>query len=484
MSRIVASVSLKAAVGLLLMICTTAEVLYYSHINPAPSPDEVKCSISTVNFVISNRRPVLFLYSNSYMAPLLEMAAVPICALTKSAPLPMIRATGALFLGLSALLLFETLTLEFGLLLSSAVTIAYTLGTPWLLFWKLEAPGYPAGLLCCFGFLFIFLKFRPAAFALGVLAGLLHYVFPISIGFIIAAFVSTLAPRDIFSSLAGTLRTALRSNRVGGTFCIGVLTAATLLGAGAAYGILTGRLRGRAAAVVLSTSVSLALATCSDLIFLLHRIRPLDLQLGRRIAAPPAMFLLGYSLVEIPVQIVFRLIEIPYFSSRGVQLWSGNDYSRKQWPAWPAQLFAYVDRILRQALVPIGSRGWIPLYERTRRPELAIILGLLSLVAILVAARRLYRSHLACSRRFDGEAVDPNVPFRSGLTHPSGALFAAFAIMSVFLIPSWRLFGDPSVRYLTPYFPAIYLAIAVLLRDFAKLGWRFRRISRTPPRLV
>ncbi len=458
-------ISLKTALGLLLAVSTTGEALYYSSLKPEPTADELKCSVSTVNFIVVNRRPLLFQYSSSYMAPLLETLAVPLSELTHSTPLAAIRLTGAVFLGLSTLLLFEMLALEFSLGLSAAVGIAYGLATPWLYSSKLQAPGYPAGLLCCFAFLFVLAKFQPGSFRLGVLAGVLYYIFPVSVGFVFAAFLSRFEPDKVFRSVS-RLKAVLSSRRLGGLLCLSALAATVLLDALIAYRDLTGRVSGQMAGLALTASVAIGLASCSALLFMAHRIRPLDLRSGRRMVVPPLSFILGFALIEIPVRAVFRFIEMPYFSSRGVRLWSGNDYALKQWRAWPEQLSAFVDRIIPQGILPINPRAWTPLYEHATQLGATAALGIVSILAVAAGVWRLVWLNIARP----GREVDADrVPVHSYLGRPGGMLLASLIVMSIVLIPSWRLFGDPSVRYLVPYFPALYLAIAVVVRD--SVGW-------------
>jgi hypothetical protein len=447
---------MKAFAAALLAICTTAEVLCYSYLHPQPSFDENKCSITTVNFLVTHHRPILFNYSSAYMAPVLESVVAPYCALTKTPALPAIRFAGAVFLGLSTWMLFLVLTLEFSMGVSAAVTIAYGLATPWLLFAKSQLPGYPAGLFACFAFLYIALRFRPRPLRLGLLSGALYYIFPGSIAFIAALFIIRFLRLAAFNNIREDLVAKLRNRPIPRVISLFALSLVLLLDCATAYRVLVGQTGGNLGHALIGVAAISSVLAFFLLASFVYSLSPKHLQAPRSAVLRPMAFVLGFLAVELPVILIFRFIEMPYFASRGVSLWAGNSYAWKAWLDWPAQVSAYFGRVLPQALAPVGERDWTIVYSGFEWPHLRIALSVIAVGAVLWVVLRSKQS-------------------RSLRTKGPGVIFlSAFACMSAIMLPSWRLFGDPSVRYLTPYFPALYLGIALFVQD------SIRRIIRRP----
>ncbi len=453
---------MKAFAAALLAICTTAEVLGYSYLHPQPSFDENKCSITTVNFLVTNHRPVLFNYSSAYMAPVLETVVAPYCALTKTPALPAIRFAGAVFLGLSTLMLFLVLTLEFSMGVSAAVAIAYGIATPWLLFAKSQLPGYPVGLFACFAFLYIALRFRPRPLRLGLLSGALYYIFPGSFAFIAAVFIIRFLPLAALKPALENRVARLRSRPILSVISVCALGVAVLLDCATAYCVLVGRAGSNIGHALLAASAISSMLACYVLAKFVYGLSLSHLRAPGSAVLRPLAFVLGFLAVELPVSLIFRFIETPYFTSRGVSLWAGNNYAWKPWQDWPAQVSAYFGKILPQALAPIGERDWTVVYSGFEWPHLRIVLSVIAVGALVWAVLQSKQSRI---QRAEG---------------PGLLFLAAFACMSAIMIPSWRLFGDPSVRYLTPYFPALYLGIALLVQNAIRSVVRRPEVHKEP----
>jgi hypothetical protein len=428
--------------GILLWFLATSEALIYFHYQAQPSSDELSCSVRTVQSVVEQHRLPVFLFGNGYMAPALELTAACVHAATHLSILHAIRIVAAVAFGLSAWALFMALRLDYECVLSFLISLFSIVGTPWLLVFVLKTPGYPVGVLSSYLYVYLVNRYQPGAVVLGLLSGFLYYLFPISVAFIVAAVIFRLPIRPMLIGVLERLRHCPhhRAEALLGWGLAGIFLLSSAIS-------LYERLTGYSSAWRLWSAVGLSLLSGTLLLLILNRLRPFShVALFAQMTCALA---LGIAAIQLPIGLTHRYVDLPFYKAHGIRVWTaGNSYQWKNWHNWPMQLDAYLEHIVPQSVVPLPQSQWFEVYSRNPRrgwrmgPGVLLAGGIAAMTALLVLGRGSLRI-----RRIES------------------FFFTSFAVMSLLLLPSWRLFGDPSVRYLRPYFPALYLLGSVCFRN-------------------
>ena len=431
--------------------------------NRSPFQDEQRCSIPSMQFLHDHGRPLVYLYSNSYMAPVQESLATGPYYLSGE-DIFVFRALGVLLVALASGALFLHLASVYDRKMALAVAILVAVPNSVLVTNRLFSPGYPLGMLACVALLASLTSNTPRHYFLkGALAGFLHYIFPVMAPFLLLYFgvLCAFAADD-----AGFFGTRWKRSYLAGI----ALSLAALFPA--VYFYLT---RGSIATDPMrAASLVLGLGGLGLMVVLLvtsrigvRRSGALALRIGTLVA--------GFVVVWSAHVYLFHKFDEPVLALRQVEMNAGSTYRLQSFPEWPRQALLSVDRMLPLAASPVVLGDLIVSYQTKVATSLPyLIIGLLVVFGMAAGSMNLLAFDWRNWRR---EIIR--------LLYPG-----AFLLSFVLLIPSWRLFSDYSVRYLIPTLPGLWillifgaerflsrnalLALACLYAVVASGAWLFR----------
>jgi hypothetical protein len=375
-----------------------------------PVGDERRFVVPSITFLRENHRPPVYLYSNTYMAPIQETLVAPLYFWLGERIL--IR------IALAAALLFAAP--------NRAVLNIRTL-----------SPGYPLGLLLCVVLMVSLTRRSPhAAFLRGLLAGLLHYAFPVLAPYLIVYFLAS-----GFYWLADS--GAERPVSLPFSFYVLLVSFAIALAPGTYFYFTRGYLPGDQVRCVGLAAGMLMLAGASVMI-------------SRAIGVPRALFVAkrmvllsaGFMLVWTTHNAFYKTFDQPVMTAHKVEMYAGSIYRLRSYGEWPKMAWLTMARVLPIAASPIVAdhEDLIPFYDQGVVPaNLPLMFAGLFVLAIGAAGlQKLLRS----------EKWDPQ-------TLPKLFYPAATVVLLVLMMPSWQVNSDHSVRYVIPTLPGLWVLVCL-----------------------
>jgi hypothetical protein len=416
-------------------------LLEYSRAISSADSDENHFSARSMQFMHDHGRPLVYLYSNAYMAPFQEILATAPYFYFQERIL-VLRALGAVFIGLSCALLFVHLNSIYGWRLALAVAVLVALPNGADQGMRLFLPGYPVGLLACV-VLFASLTCNiPRHYLLkGMLAGGLHYIFPVLAPYVVIymAVLCAFAADD-----AGLFAERWRLS-----YLAWVIEPCLMILPPIYFYFTTGSFPADVDLVALLVVGSVGLAS-AILFFVIRRIglrrtRALSLRLGLLAA--------GFVVIAVSHVYLFHKFDEPFMTAHHVELNRGNVYRLEPYPAWPRQTFLAVSRILPIAASPIIHGSLIASDQTQIVSKLPYVpIGLLVAIGIIAGATNLCRS-----ASHEWRDAMPRVLYP-----------AAFLLTFLIMIPSRQLNVEYSVRYILPALPGMWLLLCFASERFVR----------------
>jgi hypothetical protein len=349
------------------------------------------------------------------------------------------REIGVLFVGLYSAALFFLLASTYSRHLAIAVAILTALPGAALVCMRGFLPGYPVGMLASV-LLVSALRFDfPRHHLLkGILAGFLHYLFPVLAPFLIVYIGVTCA---LAADEAGFFSAAWNP---GPAFVMGFYS---LFASPGVYFYLT---RGRLPSDWrLASALLAAIGLCASILFLfVYRVPP-----SRRaaLAVRIAILVVGFLSIWSAHNFLFDRVDAPIMSARHVNLNAASTYRLQPWPVWPRQASITVERILPLAALPVVPRSLLASYQQEIVPSAGyLFIGTLIVVGIVLGCIQMFQSV-----RSNWRTAMPRIIYPLG-----------FVLSVLLLIPSWRLNSDYCVRYLMPALPGLWVLVLTPMESF------------------
>ncbi len=401
-----------------------------------PVGDERRFVVTSMTFLRENHRPPVYLYSNTYMAPIQESLAAPLYFMLGERIL-IWKLLGALFVGLASSCVFLHLRVIYDVRIALAATLLFAAPNRVVLNIRTLSPGYPLGLVLCVVLMVSLTRRSPHAPLLcGLLAGLLHYAFPVMAPYLIVYFVAS----GLYWSGAWV---AARSASLPFSFFVLLVSSAVAL-APATYFYFT---RGRFPRdEVRCVGLAVGILTLIGASVVLSRA----IGLRRALFAAKKMGLLsaGFVLVWMTHNALYRTFDQPVLTARKVEMYAGSIYRLRSYGEWPKMAWLTLTRVLPIAASPIVAdhEHLIPTYDHQFAPlDLPLIFAGLVVMGIgAVGVHALLR----------GVKWD---------LHTAPKLFypAATILVIVLMMPSWQVNSDHSVRYIIPTLPGLWVLICL-----------------------
>ncbi len=398
-----------------------------------PVGDEQRFVVPSMTFLLAHHRPPVYLYSNTYMAPIQETLAAPVFFFFGER-IRIWRILGALFVGLASGFVFLHLSTIYDAPIALATGLLFAAPNMAVLGLRVGLPGYPLGLIACVGLMASLTSRWPrTAFLSGLFAGLLHYVFPVvAPGLIVYVAVwvwywldasSPLRGRPLPPLLWALLVSSIVSMSPGTYF---YLTRGALPGDHVRrLGLAVGMLFLVGALVVISRSIGGRSA-----FFVARRL----VSLGA-----------GFGLIWMTHTQLYQALDKPILAAHHVEMNTASTYRLREYTEWPRMAELTVSRILPVATSPIGPEALNSAYSKPVPADVPLLLVGLVVLAVGGVGLRV----LCQSVKWDANSV-------SKLIYPAASLLALILMM-----PSWRLNSDYSVRYLIPTLPGLWVPICL-----------------------
>ena len=389
-----------------------------------PFGDETKFVLPTIRFTLEHGRPPVYLVPSTYMAPVLEAFSAGFSNGGRN--LVPYRVLGVVFTAIAAGLVsvyFQALLDFLPALICSiwcAAQLLFNIG--FLPVGIAALPGYPVGITALLGFLLLTLsKWSGKALTMGFSAGLLYYIFPVSGPLVIAYCLLRIEGwRAIFGSRI-RVAWAIASVLAVSPYAYRRLTESPSVSKLALVLACIGFALGAAMAITVLVGVRTLPAWRRQLIWL-------------------SLFGLMFVGVATVPKLVFQYFDRQPVTQEFGSFHVGSDYYFRTWPEWPMQVRRLLFRIVPLAVFP-GAQPAIAAYAPGDAPNNwgFSLSGALVIAGCFVGGKRLWN-----------EGRFPRVVW----AYPVGAL-----VMLMAMLPSWRLVGDYSSRYLYAYAPAFVLVL-------------------------
>ena len=383
-----------------------------------PHGDEVRFVLPTIRFTLEHGRPPVYLCPSSYMAPVQESLAAGFS--NNEQTLIPYRVLGAIFTAAAAGLVFIYFRsiLEFKAALVCSIWSAALLE----LNFGRDLPGYPVGIATLLGFLILALsRWSERPVLMGASAGLLYYIFPVS-GPLLIAYV--LLKADLRGLMNGRRPPVVLA--ISAVACLLPFT----------YLKLTGHASLSTTATVLAAFGVILAATAA--IFAV--VTGAKERVSRNRLTWWALFGTVFVAIALSAHLAFVYSDRQLMLREFGAIYRGSDYVLRAWTQWPFDAYNLFFRVVPMALIPALR----PTREAYAPGSLqgdwrSFAAGVLLTVCFIAGSVRLLRSRRLAP---------------SAWTYPVGAF-----LMMALMLPSWRLVGDYSARYLYPFAPALVLIV-------------------------
>ena len=423
-----------------LFLAALASRLPYSLTVSTLHADEEFFGIPTVRQFLQGEWPV-FLYGNAYMAPVQEwFSSLLVRGFGES--LLTWRLPGIVFgcLAICAQWAVLTRTFSFGAAIAICLPLLFQTSAMGV-YMTYGVPSYAIAMLCGVGIqgAALWLDRRRSFFAwflFGVLAGFSAYVFKILAIQIGTALLWLFFRSDFFAGLR-----SLWSNnsqwRRRSWIALGVMTFGAACLILASYRPLT------RPGYRLAESWELPVAGIGALTLFVSAATIAWRGPGfTRGLARVSICAIGIAVSYLPPVAYFQIVQQPRFAAQGMEFHEASKFALRHAHEWPAQAAFFLERLLPVCI--LGRYDELFVHEvRWMRPTWRTGLSIVALLAFIAPA--IYRWRI-------GDRPD--------VTASYWLVALPVFVVVLIMIPSWRLNGDWSFRYLFPFQAGAYVALA------------------------